>query len=533
MKRILLCVVFALALVSLAGARPTSAAPTTAVSEVDAKIEIVWPHNNASVSQARLANITVYLFEPGTLRTVPCDFNGVVRLWRALNNNPASNAGMPVGQKRLVTRGGVTFPVWDFNDVDVSPAANGVNKLYFYVTVDDVATNFNVWSHGADARTYLPQPQQPAGVLGSTPDSVNARVQVVWPHDRAGQPQPVARATLANVTVALFHATMPNVNNSVGTGFNRRVLLFKALNNGLMELVGAGVKRVTTQGGVTYPVWDFNDVDVSQARDPLNKVYFRVLVEDTRTFSTIWSHGADARTYFPTPDQPTGGCAQPGAAVALDPDQGPSGTAVRVRATGFPANTNVNALAGPENSEAIGIANGRTNASGVWEFNWRIQGGTGQRWRVTVLTVTSPGQMPISAQSEVFTITGQPPHPNLKYYWPTRVPRQMSVVKGESWADEGGYALAWARSNSEWRATLLGGSAAEAMRLPASPGSQVTVRSLNARAYTSGGGTTIRWEENGELYAIVGSLNLDDTVALVNSLESVSLSTWQRRLNGS
>ena len=533
MKRLLLFVVLALALVSLAGVKPTSAAPATALNEVDAKIEIVWPHNNASVSQARLANITVYLFEPGTLRTVPCDFNGTVRLWRALNNNPASNSGMPNGQKRLVTRGGVTFPVWDFNDVDVSAAADGVNKLYFYVTVDDVATNFNVWSHGADARTYLPQPQRPNGVLGSTPEAVNARIQVVWPHDRFGQQQPVARATLANVTVALFHATIPNVNDSVGTGFNRRVLLYKALNNGAMELVGAGVKRTMSQGGVTYPVWDFNDVDVSQARDPLNKYYFRVLVEGTRTFSTLWSHGADARTYFPTPDQPTGGCNRPGPAVSLDPNAGPSGTTVRVRATGFPANTNVNAVAGPENSEAIGIANGRTNSSGAWEFDWRITGGTGQRWRVSVLTVTSGGQMPISAQSEVFTITGQQPHPNLKYYWPTAIPQRMSVVRGESWADEGGYALALARSNSQWRATLLGGSAAEGMRLPASPGAAVTVRGLNARAYTTGAGYTIRWEENGELYAVTGSLSLDDTVALINGLESVSLNTWQRRLSGS
>ena len=434
MKRIVLFVVFALALVSLAAARPTSAAPAAAPTTVDAKIEIVWPHNNASVTQARRANITVYLFEPGTLRSVPCDFNGTVRLWRALNNNPASNSGMPLGEKRLLTRGGVTFPVWDFNDVDVSAAANGVNKLYFYVTVDNVTTNFNVWSHGADARTYLPQPQQPTGVRSATPDGVNARIQVVWPHDRYGQAQPVARATLANVTVALFHATIPNVADSVGTGFNRRVLLYKALNNGPMQLVGAGVKRLTTQGGVTYPVWDFNDVDVSQARDPLNKVYFRVLVEDTRTFSTVWSHGADARTYFPTPDQPTGGCAQPGA---------------------------------------------------------------------------------------------------VKYYWPTTIPQRMSVVKSESWADQGGYTLNLARSNTQWRATLYGGSAAEDIRLPASPGSAVTVRGLNARAYSTGGGTTIRWEENGELYAITGSLGLDDTVALVNGLESVSLNTWQRRLAGS
>ncbi len=286
----------------LVGAGAGQAAPTPAISAVDAKVEIVWPHGNAPVNQATLVNVTAYLFETPTRNSVPCDFGNTVRLWRALNNQPAQQVA--TGVRRLTTQGGVTFPAWDFNNIDVSAARDGANKYYFYVTVDGVTTNFNIWSHGADARTYLPNPVTPTSAGGGGP--VDARIQVVWPHDAAGNPRPVSSAPLANVTVALFNA---GTQQSVNPDFNNRVTLFMAVNNSPVTPVGNGVKRLVRQGGVTYPVWDFNDVDVRAATDPLNKYYFRVLVQDTQTFSTIWSHGVDARTYFPTPDQPARGCA--------------------------------------------------------------------------------------------------------------------------------------------------------------------------------------------------------------------------------
>ena len=48
-------------------------------------------------------------------------------------------------------------------------------------------------------------------------------------------------------------------------------------------------------------------MDVSAARNALNKYYFRALVGNTRTASTIWAHAADARTIFPQPDVIQGG----------------------------------------------------------------------------------------------------------------------------------------------------------------------------------------------------------------------------------
>lgn len=284
---------------------PTAlASASAALNAVDAKIEIVWPHGPGTgalaVSRAPLANITAYLFEPGTLNPVPESFNNTVRLWRATNNDPAQMVA--TGEKRMMTAAGYTFPVWDFNDVDVSGASDPVTKYFFYVTVDGVATNFNVWSHGADARTYLPNPRPPEATTGSA-QNIDARIQIVWPHNQAGQPRSVTQAPLANVTVALFQA---GTFNSVNPDFGNTVRLYRAVNNDPATEVGTGARRIVSAGGISYPVWDFNDVDVDPARNSRNKLYFTVRVDGANTNTTVWSHGADARTYFPEVDTPFG-----------------------------------------------------------------------------------------------------------------------------------------------------------------------------------------------------------------------------------
>jgi hypothetical protein len=107
----------------------------------------------------------VYLFEKGTLRSAPLDFNATVRLWAAVNNE--SEREVAIGKKDVKTENGVTFPVWLFNDVDVSAAQDGSNKYYFRVTVDGVTSSSNVWSHGKDARTLYPKPVEPRAVSGN------------------------------------------------------------------------------------------------------------------------------------------------------------------------------------------------------------------------------------------------------------------------------------------------------------------------------------------------------------------------------
>lgn len=279
-----------------APAPPLIGAPDAA----DAKIEIVWPHGGAPVTQADEANIGAWLFQPGTLNLVPCQWNPKVQLWRALNNEPARMVAQGRKQGDHYYVGGRSVPTWEFNDVDVSAARDPKNKLYFFVTLDGVPSNTNIWSHGADARTYFPQQDVVAGV---TPVSgpVEAKIEIVWPHENA----PVEQAKLVNISASLFS---PGTLLSVPSDWSPSVRLYRALNNDVSREVAVGEKRLVQRGGFTYPVWDFNDVDVSAANDPVNKYYFTLRVDGVETHTNVWAHGADARTYFPQMDTPTQGC---------------------------------------------------------------------------------------------------------------------------------------------------------------------------------------------------------------------------------
>jgi len=66
----------------------------------------------------------------------------------------------------------------------------------------------------------------------------------------------------------------------------------------------AGVPRaITASNGVEFQAWDFNDVDVSAARETLNKLYFWVSVDDTVTFpQCVGARGWMPGRVFPQPD---------------------------------------------------------------------------------------------------------------------------------------------------------------------------------------------------------------------------------------
>jgi len=270
--------------------------PTPAL--VQAKIEILWPHGGAEVRDADLANITAYLIMPGGNDAPPCDWSPTVRLWSARNAEPAQV--LAVGEKRLLTASGRTFPVWDFNDVDVSAARDPMNKLAFFVTVDGVQTYHNIWIHAADARTVFPQADMPPAAIQWRPGTVDARIEIVWPHDGA----PLQDARLANINAYVFAAGGKQAL-SPALSWRPVVRLHRSLNND-PEQPGtalAGTPReISAENGVRFVAWDFNDVDVSLARDPLNQLFFWVSLDDTTTFTNIWVHGAEPRTIFPQPD---------------------------------------------------------------------------------------------------------------------------------------------------------------------------------------------------------------------------------------
>ena len=274
---------------------------------IDARIQVVWPHDWAPVTEAQEANIGLRLFMPGSIMPPACGWQPKVRVWQAVNTDPIQP--LALAQQRSVD--GESFPYWELNDVDVSRANDPGQKLYFMVRVEGVDTATGVWAHGADPRTYLPQPEVPSGTATDGLDAVDARIQIVWPHDEAGNPRSVREGTLANVLVTFFKR---GTRLSAPVGWRPAGLtLFGAWD----QEVGTPLSReasVSTRqaGAVSYPVWEFTNIPVARATTadgaPGSTLYLWVMADGVPTYPNIWAHGADSRTYFPTQDEPIQGC---------------------------------------------------------------------------------------------------------------------------------------------------------------------------------------------------------------------------------
>ncbi len=270
---------------------------------VDARIEIVWPHGGAAVKEARLANIGLRLFQPRSLAPTGCSWMPKVTVWQAVNNAPAE----PLSDARQRTVAGRPFPFWELNNVDVSQPKDADRKLYFMVRVAGTETATSVWSHAADPRTYFPNQDVPSGTATGAIEAVDARIQVVWPHDETGAGKSVTDGALANVAVAFFkHGT----RLSVPAGWQPAgITLYGAWNQEMGRPLAREALILTRQAGaITYPIWEFTNVPVARAANPENKLYLWVTVDGIETYPTVWAHGADARTFFPVQDEPIQGC---------------------------------------------------------------------------------------------------------------------------------------------------------------------------------------------------------------------------------
>jgi hypothetical protein len=69
-----------------------------------------------------------------------------VRLFASVDGGPT--AFVSNGAKRLVTQDGVTYPVWDFNSVDITPTAQG-KSIDFWLDVNGVTTTAQRWTYAA------------------------------------------------------------------------------------------------------------------------------------------------------------------------------------------------------------------------------------------------------------------------------------------------------------------------------------------------------------------------------------------------
>ena len=295
------------------------AAKATAVSAVktangragvDARIEVVWPHDFAPVTEADQANIGLRLFAPGSLAPPACGWQPKTTVWQAANTDPVEP--LELAEQRSVD--GQPFPYWNLNDVDVSRTKDPTQKLYFMARVEGVDTATSVWAHGADPRTYFPQPDVPSGTATEGLNAVDARIQIVWPHDEAGNARAVREGALANVLVTFFkHGT----RLSVPVDWQPAGLtLYGAWDQEVGKPLSSEAVRSTRQAGaIGYPVWEFNNIPVARATTPAGvadgtgaTLYLWVMAGGVQTYPNIWAHGADSRTYFPAMDEPIQGC---------------------------------------------------------------------------------------------------------------------------------------------------------------------------------------------------------------------------------
>lgn len=135
--------------VSLVGGAPEIIVEqvTPLPTAVDAPVEAVWPLNGAAVSDAQQANVSTTLYLPGTTQPAPCRWSPNVQLMASINGG--ASTVLATGMKRLANQNGLTYPVWDFNGVDVSPAQRG-GTVNLWISVDGVPTQSAPWVYAAD-----------------------------------------------------------------------------------------------------------------------------------------------------------------------------------------------------------------------------------------------------------------------------------------------------------------------------------------------------------------------------------------------
>ncbi len=122
---------------------------------VDAPIQVVWPRDASGIA----ANITGVLLAPGTTNPVPCRWDPTVRLFESVDGGPTTLVGP--GTKRTMTDSGLTYPVWDWNAVDIGASLSG-KSIDFWMDVNNVTTH-------ATRYTYSLVPQMPAPTMTPMP----------------------------------------------------------------------------------------------------------------------------------------------------------------------------------------------------------------------------------------------------------------------------------------------------------------------------------------------------------------------------
>ncbi|MBI5032215.1 MAG: hypothetical protein HZB51_16920 [Chloroflexi bacterium] len=276
------------------------------------RISIVWPHDGAghstTVSQSRAANVSVWPTDK-----VGCFDNPGIQLLVSQNNDPSNRVPI-TGVTITRTISGRKFPSVEFNDVPANLAVDPTAKFRFvsYGPTTSTSQRFigNVWVHAADPRTYYPNPITPTGFSTSTLPAagMDARIQIVWPHNAFGTFTPVEYATRVNIGVEVFeHGTRNAVPADSSQKFQYTLsLLVATWNNPVGPATYSSLVPVQyTVNGQTFTRWNFNDIPVV----PWTQYHFIAGVTPTGStnmspYASVWTHAPDARTYLPNPVAP-------------------------------------------------------------------------------------------------------------------------------------------------------------------------------------------------------------------------------------
>ena len=250
---------------SWTGAEPPSSAQLDALLRSnEGRFQFVWP-----------AAVNKVVLDRGSTR-VTVVWNGSAQ--RATARVPAAAA-----RARLVDKLGVArdvAPTDGAYQLDLEPSTNNSDPrdgTLFLVGGSPLILVEETGGAPAPTPAATATPAPVAGAAPSPPPAggVDARIEIVFPQGGA----PVTQADRANVSAFLFQS---GGRAPVACDYGPTVRLWAGLNNDPARPVAIATRRLDESGGRTLPAYEFNDVDVSAARNPRNKLYFFVTIDGQR-----------------------------------------------------------------------------------------------------------------------------------------------------------------------------------------------------------------------------------------------------------
>ncbi len=110
-----------------------------------ARIESIVPVDDKAPYEMEWANVSAVLSLPGTNDPVPCRWNPDVQLWGRTPSGRSVMLGSAT--RKLITEQGRNYPVWEFNEVNVSGATDpeGRRLVSLQIRVENMTTEGEAW----------------------------------------------------------------------------------------------------------------------------------------------------------------------------------------------------------------------------------------------------------------------------------------------------------------------------------------------------------------------------------------------------